>query len=235
MDITIPNSVTSIANSAFEGCTGLTSVMIPDSVTSIGGSAFRSCTGLISVVIPNKVTSIRNYVFYKCVNLETIYFFGSNEQWDAIEKGDGWDWNAGFDTSECKYALICIGGSSDIRFEGNYIYGIEPGTTVEELEKALGCEAVITGTKNGLVGTGTKLTVGGKECTVIIRGDIDGDGRITSTDYIKVRQYILKQIQLEGESLLAARTSPDADKEFISAFDYAAIRRHILKRKLIRQ
>ncbi|MDO4972333.1 MAG: leucine-rich repeat domain-containing protein, partial [Bacteroidales bacterium] len=42
----IPNSVTSIGNWAFYGCTGLTSVTIPNSVTSIGDDAFYGCTGL---------------------------------------------------------------------------------------------------------------------------------------------------------------------------------------------
>ena len=37
---TIPNSVTSIGDSAFYGCTSLTSVTIADSVTNIGDSAF---------------------------------------------------------------------------------------------------------------------------------------------------------------------------------------------------
>ena len=41
--VTIPNSVTEIGWSAFDGCTGLTSVTIPNSVTSIGTSAFYCC------------------------------------------------------------------------------------------------------------------------------------------------------------------------------------------------
>ena len=54
--VTIPSvikgyPVTSIGSSAFDDCTGLTSVTIPDSVTSIGNSAFAGCTGLTSVYI----------------------------------------------------------------------------------------------------------------------------------------------------------------------------------------
>ena len=48
-EYTIPNSVTSIGNSAFRNCTSLTSVTIPDSVTSIEGGAFYGCTSLTSV------------------------------------------------------------------------------------------------------------------------------------------------------------------------------------------
>ena len=62
----IPNSVTSIGNYAFYGCSGLTSVEIPNSVTSIGNIAFYICSSLTSVEIPNSVTSIGNYAFYGC-------------------------------------------------------------------------------------------------------------------------------------------------------------------------
>ena len=47
--VSIPNSVTSIGNSAFWGCRGLTSVTIPKSVTSIGYLAFLGCSGLTTL------------------------------------------------------------------------------------------------------------------------------------------------------------------------------------------
>ena len=70
--ITIPDSVTSIGSSAFQGCSGLTSVTIPDSVTSIGSSAFQGCSGLTSITIPDSVTSIGSGAFESCSSLTSI-------------------------------------------------------------------------------------------------------------------------------------------------------------------
>ncbi|MBR5593668.1 MAG: leucine-rich repeat protein [Bacteroidaceae bacterium] len=65
-------SVTSIGNSAFYGCYGLTSITIPNSVTSIGDCAFYGCSGLTSITIPNSVTFIGDYAFYKCTGLTSV-------------------------------------------------------------------------------------------------------------------------------------------------------------------
>ena len=70
--IIIPNSVTSIGNSAFSYCEKLTSITIPNSVTSIGENAFSSCTNLKSITIPNSVTSIGVWAFFHCSNLTSI-------------------------------------------------------------------------------------------------------------------------------------------------------------------
>jgi hypothetical protein len=74
--VSIPNSVTSIGNSAFYYCIGLTSVTIPNSVTSIGAGAFNYCSGLTTVnynaINCTSMGGINYPVFYDCGNLSTV-------------------------------------------------------------------------------------------------------------------------------------------------------------------
>ena len=70
--IIIPDSVTSIGDSAFEYCRSLHSVTIPDSVTNIGDSVFEDCSSLQSVNIPDSVTSIGDHAFYFCYSLQSV-------------------------------------------------------------------------------------------------------------------------------------------------------------------
>ena len=90
--VTIPNSVISIGENAFYGCTGLTapvysntlfammpttytgSYSIPNGITTIGGGAFRGCLGLTSITIPSSVTSIGSEAFGGCRGLTTVNF-----------------------------------------------------------------------------------------------------------------------------------------------------------------
>ena len=112
--VTIPDSVTSIPDSAFGFCSQLTNISIPNSVTFIGFSAFNSCTSLKSITLPSSLSTIQSEAFYNCGNLETIRipvsvtsignfafagcpssmtvtYPGSKTQWDAIAKGSSND------------------------------------------------------------------------------------------------------------------------------------------------
>ena len=68
----IPNSVTSIGQYAFYGCSGLTMLDIPTSVTSIDDGAFDECVGIATFEIPVSITMINSQVFFNCNNLISI-------------------------------------------------------------------------------------------------------------------------------------------------------------------
>ena len=81
--INIPSSVTSIGDRSFYMCSGLTSILIPDSVTSIGIAAFCKCSGLSSITIPSSVTSIGRVAFADCSGLTSIIVSNGNNTYDS--------------------------------------------------------------------------------------------------------------------------------------------------------
>ena len=101
--INIPESVTSIEYYAFSGCTGLTSITIPESVTSIGSRAFSGCSGLTSINIPESVTSIGDWAFSGCSSLTSILVDANNEVYDSRN-----DCNAIIETSSNTLIAGCM-------------------------------------------------------------------------------------------------------------------------------
>ena len=100
--------MTSIGDYAFAGCDSLTSVTIPDSVTSIGHGAFRGCNSLTSIVIPDGVTRIGNNAFYSCDSLAFVTFEGTVEQWEAVVKGNSWNYDCPFTEVVCSDGVVAV-------------------------------------------------------------------------------------------------------------------------------
>ena len=70
--ITLPESLTSIGDGAFMGCSDLLSITLSESLESIGEGAFSRCTSLTSITLPESLTSIGNRAFAYCENLTTV-------------------------------------------------------------------------------------------------------------------------------------------------------------------
>ena len=71
-EITIPEGVTEINNSAFYECSRLRKVVLPQSLQSIWEKAFRYCTSLTEIEIPSQVWHITDDVFEGCTSLRRI-------------------------------------------------------------------------------------------------------------------------------------------------------------------
>ena len=78
---------------------------IHESTEMIFSSAYSGARFLEKISIPDSVTTIWQEAFYNCTSLTEIYFAGTVEQWNAIEKGD--DWNYGVPATE----VICSNGT----------------------------------------------------------------------------------------------------------------------------
>lgn len=71
--IIMPNGLISIEKCAFYGCSGLTSISIPNSLKIIGESAFNQCSSLTTITIPDGVTSIGSSAFSACSALACVH------------------------------------------------------------------------------------------------------------------------------------------------------------------
>ena len=84
-NINIPDSVTTIEQSAFADCTSLTELSLPDSITKIEYNAFGNCEALDKIVLPSNLTLLGNAVFRNCnveitfpASLKYIPYLGDN-------------------------------------------------------------------------------------------------------------------------------------------------------------
>ncbi len=66
-----------------EANTTITKIVVPETVTTIANYAFENCGALTTAVLPSSLTSIKKAVFSKCTNV-TVNFRGTQEQWTVV-------------------------------------------------------------------------------------------------------------------------------------------------------
>ena len=76
LDLSGCAGLTSIGDSAFEGCEKLTTVTLPNGLQSIGTEAFQYCSQLTKVTLPESLESIDNLAFAGCESLTSINLSG---------------------------------------------------------------------------------------------------------------------------------------------------------------
>lgn len=81
--------------------------------------------------------------------------------------------------------------SSYYQIDQGMVRGIAPGTTAEKLSKV--CLPAGLTPQTGLLYTGMQLTDGTSALTVVVTGDLNGDGKVTLTDFLQVKLYLLGQ------------------------------------------
>ncbi|MBP3370514.1 MAG: leucine-rich repeat protein [Clostridia bacterium] len=90
-EIKLGTGIDKIPFMAFSGCSALKTVNIPEGVSIIDENSFEDCTSMKTVVFPTTLTSIEDSAFLGCSAIVSIFFAGSEDQFDAIEIADGND------------------------------------------------------------------------------------------------------------------------------------------------
>ena len=130
-------------------------------------------------------------------------------------------------------------GSNSIVISENYLRGAKAGMSSSQLKKAYtssmhGCEYDLYDVKGYYISTtnvGHRVSTGdyiqdskGKKYTVIVTGDIDGDGRITITDTAAIKMHFAGTITLENELFQAANVEAN---NRINTTDYLRLKFYI--------
>lgn len=122
------------------------------------------------------------------------------------------------------------------KVSGNYIKDIKTGTKVSDITSQISDLTMTVLDKNNVtlsgesvVGTGSTLTFSDGTTNyskiIIISGDVDGDGSISATDYIFIKNYIMEVTSLTEPQKEAADMNINIQ---VDAGDYIAIKNYIM-------
>lgn len=129
---------------------------------------------------------------------------------------------------------------------GTYITGIQPKTDISTLKTKImnvKSNAIVTllssnGSlkNNGAIKTGDKIKIElpkeTKTYEIVIYGDVNGDGEIKASDYVKIKNHIMDVSHLSGVYKVAADVNKDGA---IKASDYVIIKNYIMQTGTISQ
>ena len=129
---------------------------------------------------------------------------------------------------------LLLKDSSSYRLEGDFILNVpEKVSKADFLANFFGSENIklynaagkeIT-TDKALIGTGTKVVYGVVEATVIVKGDVNGDGKVDSYDYQMTKSNVLKTLAFTAIQEKAADILIDNK---VNSYDYQMIKSHVL-------
>lgn len=203
-------------------CTdGLTVRKSPSTSSSALASLYKGA--IVTRTERNVKSTNKNYIWDKIITSSGITGYiatrdiKNNEDWAEVI-GNG----SGETTSEIKGNGFKTSGTNIV---------CQPKITVTNI-KAVAKDAiikkgdtVIADTAN--VGTGYTLTSDGKTYTIVVLGDVNGDGKASAGDYVLIKNHIM-QTNLIKDS--ANQNAADVNKDGkISAGDYVLIKNYIMK------
>ncbi len=233
----------SIGDFAFYYCNNLKKLQISSGITSVGQYAFYDCDGLASVKIPESVKTIGERAFSNCNNLLTVVISAFDAE--IGEKAIGYDWSRRVaDTviygvtdstaqtySKNKFKFVDVDQDEflfvrdDIYSSEGYLLGINEKTPSLDMYYMLANKSYKV-TDDDILKTGSVVSLSsGKSLTVVVKGDVDGNGCIDSMDSSIVKKMFLEANPATDEFFKASDTDGNG---VLTSTDYMQIKFHFL-------
>jgi len=123
---------------------------------------------------------------------------------------------------------IILGDNTVYAEDGEFVYRVKANTTVRDFQSNFATEVKVVDCNGEAVGslpvsTGHTVTSfdGSKSMTVVVIGDVDGNGTVSATDYINVKGYIKNTTSLDKVQKNAADVDDSGE---ISSSDYVSLK-----------
>jgi len=255
---TVPSCITEIGDSAFSQC-DLKEIVFSEGLQTIGSDAFGNCRYLESVKLPESVKRVESEAFLMCESLREVELSSGLEQVGElafahcdslvsvkIPEGVASIGNMAFNSAALE-ELVLPGSLKTVGYgafgECENLKSVRISASVEELQGAvfglcnsltdIYCEAAerpAGWAEDWLRDCAAQVHWGDAPSVKI--GDIDGNGKISASDYMLAKKYVLQDIVLTETQQKAADIDGNGK---VNAKDYALLKMHVLGRYKIGQ
>lgn len=107
-----------------------------------------------------------------------------------------------------------------------------PDVTPEKLQSLSAKIVVKNGdkeiAKDAKIGTGYTITVDGKTYTAVVKGDVNGDGKVDSSDYVRIKNHLRKKETMSATEQLGADVTGEGN---VTSSDYVKIKNYLRKKE----
>lgn len=107
--------------------------------------------------------------------------------------------------------------------DGGYLFGVREMRSTDDVARLFDGTGISVEKSDTYVGTGSKVKYGSAELTVVVKGDVNGDGVVDSIDYLLIKRAIIGTTTLAGAYWKAACVQGANE---LSSMDYLLVKRH---------
>lgn len=118
------------------------------------------------------------------------------------------------------------------KIDGEYVFDFEIGEKVDEVKEKLKDSNIEIQSDGKRIGTGSRIKLNGQSYTVVVYGDLTGDGEVSIADLVKMRQYLLGKTNLSEAYKEAANVD---NKSGVSIADLVKVRQYLLGKTKLSQ